>query len=66
MADDTAPGTPAPLELLHDDTAGYCDPVTGICELPGTAGNAAEPERPQPQDDYPDKVLLVEFSPDND
>ena len=50
MADDAAPGAQAPLELLQDDTAGYCDPVTGACELPGAAGNAAEPEQPQPQD----------------
>jgi hypothetical protein len=50
MANDTAPGTAAPLELLQDDTVGYCDPVTGACELPGAASNAAEPEQPQPQD----------------
>jgi hypothetical protein len=46
MADDTVPGTPAPLELLQVDTAGYCDLVTGACELPGAATNAAEPGRP--------------------
>ena len=50
MADDAAPGAPAPLELLRDDTVGYCDPVTGACELPGAASNAAEPEHPQPRD----------------
>ena len=41
MADDTASETPAPLELLHHDNAGYCDPVTGICELPGAAGSVS-------------------------
>ena len=66
MADVTASGPPAPLELLQDDAAGYCDPVTGICVLPGAASNVAEPERPQPQDDYPDKVVLFEFSAEND
>ena len=37
MADDAAPETPAPLELLHVDDAGYCDLLTGACELPGAA-----------------------------
>jgi hypothetical protein len=50
MADDTAPGAPAPLELLQDDTAGHCDPVTGACVLPGAASNTAEPEQSQPHD----------------
>jgi hypothetical protein len=35
MADDTAPAAPIPIELLLDDTLGHCDPVTGVCALPG-------------------------------
>jgi len=42
MADDTAPAAPTPIELLPDDTLGYCDPVTGVCALPGAASYAAE------------------------
>ena len=50
MADDTAPAAPTPIELLPDDTLGYCDPVTGVCALPGAASYAAEPQQSPPQD----------------
>jgi hypothetical protein len=50
MADDTAPAAPTPIELLPDDTLGYCDPVTGVCALPRPASHAAEPEQSLPQD----------------
>lgn len=46
MADDTAPAASTPIELLPDDTLGYCDQVTGVCALPGAASNATEPEDP--------------------
>lgn len=50
MADDSAPAAPTPIELLPDDTLGYCDPVTGVCALAGDASNATEPEQSLPQD----------------
>lgn len=35
---------PAPLlELIaQDETAGYCDPVSGVCVIPGAAHAAAD------------------------
>ncbi|MFI6733126.1 hypothetical protein ACIBI9_09360 [Nonomuraea sp. NPDC050451] len=39
MADD-APTPAVPLQLIEGAPDGYCDPVTGVCVVPG----AAEPE----------------------
>ena len=42
MADNMPPTAPTPIELLPDDTLGYCDPVTGVCALPEAASNATD------------------------
>jgi hypothetical protein len=44
---------PAPqLQLLETGPAGYCDPVTGMCALPGTTDgpvpDGGEPPAPEP------------------
>ncbi|MBF8185502.1 hypothetical protein ITP53_07060 [Nonomuraea sp. K274] len=39
MVDET-PMPALPLQLIESDPDGYCDPVTGVCAVPG----AAKPE----------------------
>jgi hypothetical protein len=39
VAETTTRQTAGPLQLLESGTAGYCDPVSGLCSLP-----AAVPE----------------------
>ncbi|MFE2943031.1 hypothetical protein ACFXKG_28830 [Streptomyces sp. NPDC059255] len=34
---ETTPGPVAPLQLIESEADGYCDPVTGVCAVPGTA-----------------------------
>ena len=49
MTDDAASEAAAPLQMLQGDTDGYCDPVDGVCVLPGaTEPQAAEPVNPGP------------------
>jgi hypothetical protein len=63
---DIAPITAPPLQLIQGQADGYCDPVTGLCTLPGTSAVAPAPEE-DPADELrstgPDKVILPEFRP---
>jgi hypothetical protein len=40
---DTTPITAPPLQLIQGQADGYCDPVTGLCVLPGTPTGAPAP-----------------------
>ncbi|MFJ9587951.1 hypothetical protein [Streptomyces acidicola] len=43
------PESVRPLQIIDDEVDGYCDPVTGVCAVPG----AAKPE-PTTDDDRSD------------
>jgi hypothetical protein len=41
MAEAT-PTPETPLQLIDSDADGYCDPVTGVCAVPGTVPSAEQ------------------------
>ncbi|MFJ9587993.1 hypothetical protein [Streptomyces acidicola] len=41
---ETTPETPRPLQIIEGEADGYCDPVTGVCAVPGVA----QPEQTRP------------------
>jgi hypothetical protein len=53
MAD--TPPTLVPLQLIQSETAGYCDPVTGMCTAP-QAASTAPPSEAQPPDESDPEV----------
>lgn len=54
------PGVQQPvIQVIQDDTIGYCDPVTGLCAVPSPAkaANGAQTSTPETNASDQDKQL---------
>jgi hypothetical protein len=53
----TAEPATGPLRLLGSATAGYCDPVTGLCVLPAADPEQSVPDQPVPGQPIPESSV---------
>jgi hypothetical protein len=61
---DTLP-TAVPLRLIESETDGYCDPVTGVCAVPGAASATPTCEAQSPDEPDAGSGLMSQASIDD-